>query len=58
MSDFNGGMRKVLFQDALDEPRAIAVYPSEGWMFWTDWGQEAKIERAGMDGKFREVSWM
>ncbi|XP_071523336.1 low-density lipoprotein receptor-like isoform X1 [Panulirus ornatus] len=55
VSDFNGGMRKVLFQDSLDDPRAIAVYPSEGWMFWTDWGQEAKIERAGMDGKFREV---
>lgn len=49
-------MRKTLFKSELQEPRAIAVYPSEGWMFWTDWGQRAKIERAGMDGNRREVS--
>ncbi|XP_069159627.1 very low-density lipoprotein receptor isoform X9 [Procambarus clarkii] len=55
VADFNGDMRKTLFQHHLDEPRAIAVYPSEGWMFWTDWGQQAKIESAGMDGKFRQV---
>lgn len=56
VADFNGDMRKTLFRAQLDEPRAIAVYPSEGWMFWTDWGQEAKIERAGMNGIGREVS--
>ncbi|KAK4316707.1 hypothetical protein Pmani_012155 [Petrolisthes manimaculis] len=55
VADFNGDMRKTLFRAQLDEPRAISVYPSEGWMFWTDWGQEAKIERAGMNGKAREV---
>ena len=56
MADFNGDMRKTLVKSDLEEPRAIAVYPSEGWMFWTDWGQRAKIERAGMDGNHREVS--
>nr|XP_053654287.1 low-density lipoprotein receptor 2-like isoform X5 [Cherax quadricarinatus] len=55
VADFNGDMRKTLFRHRLDEPRALAVYPSEGWMFWTDWGQQAKIERAGMDGKFRQA---
>jgi len=25
------------------------------WMFWTDWGREAKIERCGMDGSQRSV---
>lgn len=25
------------------------------WMFWTDWGIEPKIERAGMDGTHRQV---
>ena len=25
------------------------------WMFWTDWGSEPKIERAGMDGSHREI---
>ncbi|KAG0726660.1 Very low-density lipoprotein receptor [Chionoecetes opilio] len=54
VADFNGDMRKKLIKGELEEPRAIAVYPSEGWMFWTDWGQQAKIERAGMDGKMRE----
>ena len=24
-------------------------------MYWTDWGQHAKIERSGMDGKNRHV---
>lgn len=24
-------------------------------LFWTDWGEEAKIERGGMDGKSRKV---
>ncbi|XP_042882453.1 low-density lipoprotein receptor-like isoform X1 [Penaeus japonicus] len=54
VADFNGDMRKTLYQDRMEEPRAIAVYPSEGWMFWTDWGQDAMIERGGMDGRFRE----
>lgn len=55
VADFNGEMRKTLIRDRLDEPRAIAVYPSEGWMFWTDWGQDAKIERGGMNGKARRA---
>ena len=55
MADFNGGMRKSLFHKDLGEPRAIAIYPIEGWMFWTDWGATPKIERAGMDGSYREV---
>ena len=25
------------------------------WMFWSDWGLEPKIERAGMDGSHREI---
>ena len=25
------------------------------WMFWSDWGRVAKIERAGMDGSHREI---
>ncbi|XP_042878926.1 low-density lipoprotein receptor-related protein 6-like [Penaeus japonicus] len=42
--------RQVLFWKDLDQPRAIALVPSEGLMFWTDWGENPKIERAGMDG--------
>lgn len=25
------------------------------WLYWSDWGSNAKIERAGMDGTHREV---
>ncbi|KAK7073342.1 Low-density lipoprotein receptor-related protein 6 [Halocaridina rubra] len=42
--------RKVLFWENHDQPRAIALVPSEGLMFWTDWGENPKIERAGMNG--------
>lgn len=24
-------------------------------MYWTDWGQQPKIERSGMDGQNREI---
>lgn len=48
-------MRKTLIKDRVQEPRAIALNPLDGWMFWTDWGDEARIERAGMDGSHRSV---
>lgn len=47
--------RKTIFSEGLDEPRAIAVDPSRGLIFWTDWGVNARIERAGMDGQDRTV---
>lgn len=25
------------------------------WLFWTDWGQNPRIERAGMDGSHRQA---
>lgn len=25
------------------------------YVYWTDWGQEPKIERCGMDGNHREI---
>ncbi|XP_015924680.1 very low-density lipoprotein receptor isoform X1 [Parasteatoda tepidariorum] len=53
VADKNGKMRKTIINDNLDEPRAIVVDPLEGWMYWTDWGEPAKIERAGMDGSHR-----
>ncbi|XP_011299615.1 very low-density lipoprotein receptor isoform X2 [Fopius arisanus] len=55
LANFDGNMRKTLIWDQIQEPRAIALNPLEGWMFWTDWGQEARIERAGMDGSHRSV---
>nr|CAH7753133.1 unnamed protein product [Callosobruchus chinensis] len=50
VSTIEGKYRKVLFWTDIDQPRAIAVVPMEGFMFWTDWGEVPKIERASMDG--------
>lgn len=55
LANFEGNMRKTLIQDRVQEPRAIALNPLEGWMFWTDWSDEARIEKAGMDGSHRTV---
>uniref|UniRef100_A0A4W3JHK9 Low density lipoprotein receptor-related protein 4 n=1 Tax=Callorhinchus milii TaxID=7868 RepID=A0A4W3JHK9_CALMI len=55
VSWLNGNSRKVLINNSLDEPRAIAVFPRKGYLFWTDWGHLAKIERAQLDGTDRKV---
>ncbi|KAK7065937.1 Low-density lipoprotein receptor-related protein 4, partial [Halocaridina rubra] len=55
ISRLNGSSRKVIIKSQLLEPRAIAVFPSEGYMFWTDWGNKSKIERSYLDGSNRTV---
>ena len=50
VSKLDGRYRKVLIRQGLQEPRAIAVFPDKGWLFYTDWGDEAHIGRVGMDG--------
>jgi len=49
----DGSMVTTLVRDKMEEPRAIALHPAKGWMFWSDWGDIPKIERAGMDGSHR-----
>lgn len=47
---------QVLLYEGLAEPRAIAVAPEHGWMFWSDWDEKLpKIERASLDGSDRLV---
>uniref|UniRef100_A0A0N4Z414 EGF-like domain-containing protein n=1 Tax=Parastrongyloides trichosuri TaxID=131310 RepID=A0A0N4Z414_PARTI len=53
VAEIRTGKTKILFNTSLDEPRAIAVDPAAGVIFWTDWGKNPKIERAGIDTKFR-----
>lgn len=48
-------IRKTVINESLDEPRAIAVHPALGIMFWTDWGEIGKIEKSFLDGSGREV---
>ncbi|TKS67243.1 Low-density lipoprotein receptor-related protein 2 [Collichthys lucidus] len=37
----------------VSRPRAIMLDPCRGYMYWTDWGIHAKIERATLGGNFR-----
>uniref|UniRef100_A0A672FRK9 Low density lipoprotein receptor-related protein 6 n=1 Tax=Salarias fasciatus TaxID=181472 RepID=A0A672FRK9_SALFA len=55
VAELDGTLRKVLFWQELDQPRAIALDPQRGFMYWTDWGEVPKIERAGMDGANRSM---
>lgn len=54
-SDFDGKLVARVIKDDLEEPRAIAVHPEKGWIFWSDWGEKPRIERSGMDGSHRSV---
>ncbi|MCJ8746583.1 hypothetical protein PDJAM_G00143440 [Pangasius djambal] len=45
----------VIVDDDVDELRSLALLPQKGLMFWSETGDEAQIERAGMDGSNRRV---
>uniref|UniRef100_A0A1I7SE82 EGF-like domain-containing protein n=1 Tax=Bursaphelenchus xylophilus TaxID=6326 RepID=A0A1I7SE82_BURXY len=49
------GVRAVLLHENIDQPRGLALDPRQGLMFWTDWGQNPRIERANMDGTDRKI---
>ena len=53
VSRADGRFRKVIISSNLDRPRAIALDPKHGYMYWTDWGISARIERAYMSGAGR-----
>ncbi|XP_057299879.1 low-density lipoprotein receptor-related protein 8-like [Hydractinia symbiolongicarpus] len=52
VSELDGKHRSVLVSTGLTEPRSIAVDPTDGnrFLYWSDWGENAKIERISMDG--------
>ena len=53
VSKLDGTNRKVLISHGLDEPRDITLDLVFGYMYWSDWGVDAKIERAWLDGSHR-----
>lgn len=55
VSRLDGRHRRVLLRDGLQDPRALALLPARGWMYWSDWGASPHIGRAGMDGSNRRL---
>lgn len=50
-----GKHRRVLISKGLEEPRAVALHPLRGLLYWTDWGSRVHIGKAGMDGSNPQV---
>ncbi|XP_068706774.1 uncharacterized protein [Montipora foliosa] len=53
VSDLSGNNQRSVISAGLDKPRDIAVDPDSGFMFWTDWGLNPKIEKATLNGNQR-----
>lgn len=51
----NTTFRMILLKSVEDQPRDVAVSPKLRYLFWTDGGQNPKIERALLDGTNRTV---
>ncbi|CAH2090680.1 unnamed protein product [Euphydryas editha] len=51
----DGGARAALLSGNITQPRGMCLDPAPGarWLFWTDWGENPRIERVGMDGTQR-----
>ncbi|XP_057682782.1 low-density lipoprotein receptor-related protein 2 [Corythoichthys intestinalis] len=57
VSTLDGRFRKVLLTKNVTSPRGLVLDPRNhtNLMFWSDWGQNPRIEKAYMDGSLREV---
>lgn len=45
----DGTSQKTIVTDLM-EPISLALFPRLGYVFWTEWGDHAKIQRALLDG--------
>jgi len=54
-SNLDGTGRTVLVNNGLDQPRGMAIDPSSGHIYWSDWGAVPKIEKVKLDGTERQV---
>jgi hypothetical protein len=52
VSNLDGEHRRILIREGLLEPRALALDPQGGLLFWSDWGDRPHIGRSHMDGQF------
>uniref|UniRef100_A0AAY5EZH7 EGF-like domain-containing protein n=1 Tax=Electrophorus electricus TaxID=8005 RepID=A0AAY5EZH7_ELEEL len=56
VAKLNGEMRTTLIAGGMEHPRAIALDPGQGIIFWTDWDASfPRIEAASMSGGGRHV---
>ncbi|CAG9793152.1 unnamed protein product [Diatraea saccharalis] len=56
VAKLDGRYRRTLISGDMDSPRAIAVDPNAGYLFWSDWeAAAARIERASLAGQNRTV---
>uniref|UniRef100_X1Z8P5 EGF-like domain-containing protein n=2 Tax=Capitella teleta TaxID=283909 RepID=X1Z8P5_CAPTE len=53
VAELNGTNVKVFIDSDIQHPRALAVHPLRGYLFWTVWGLTPYIGRIGMDGQHR-----
>ncbi|CAH2009921.1 unnamed protein product [Acanthoscelides obtectus] len=56
VSKLNGSFRRTLVAGDMESPRAIAVDPRDGYLFWTDWDSELpRLERCSLAGLDRQI---
>lgn len=56
VAKLNGSFRRTLIAGQMESPRAIALDPRVGLVFWTDWDESSpRIERCSMAGGHRQI---
>ncbi|XP_060522093.1 prolow-density lipoprotein receptor-related protein 1 isoform X3 [Cylas formicarius] len=56
VAKLNGSFRRTLVAGEMESPRAIALDPRDGYLFWTDWDNTLpRIERCSLAGLNRRI---
>uniref|UniRef100_A0A2C9M4X3 DUF5050 domain-containing protein n=1 Tax=Biomphalaria glabrata TaxID=6526 RepID=A0A2C9M4X3_BIOGL len=53
--NLDGSHFQNVISSGLDSPRGLTLNPKTRTIFWTDWGQNPRIESASYDGTNRQV---
>ncbi|XP_072033433.1 uncharacterized protein [Amphiura filiformis] len=55
LTNYNGSRFKMLIDEQVDKPRGITVYPQQGYLYWSDWGDHQRVERSNLAGENRTL---
>lgn len=56
VAKINGSFRRTIIASDMTNPRAMALDPRDGLLFWTDWDEgDPRIEKCSMAGEERSV---